>query len=379
MKTENDFRRAIGRADPGFERAIDHTLLRLNEQEEIKKKNKIPVALAVTAALLLLITAAAAMESLRSGLLDWLPGIRDDPDAPIVTERPKTDVQVKTDYASFRLREAVTDGYGVYATVVCTPSRPGTLILDADMIPSQDPASDLGVIPDSPGETILQWAKAHGYDSLGRALIFSPRTQYEWEYDGFYSGITRKISLEEDGSSVFLISGVYQGEKHTYQLDCFAGPWMEPYWNEGHKETSWGPQEQGAFSFSLQEPAVGDTQVLAEYAAPEEQPDGAIRIKGTRLIRTALAEYYEVIYEMGGEGQYTRWNPPMFITSDMGLPEIKAHGTLRDAQGEGSEQYRYICACQLPQTIPDTLSLTEILWTGAADSEQTAVILNRIP
>ena len=74
MKTAQDFRRALGPADPGFERAMDQALSRLQKEEKpVKKKMSLSLVLALVLLTLTLGTALAPRRTVGNMLAKTPP------------------------------------------------------------------------------------------------------------------------------------------------------------------------------------------------------------------------------------------------------------------------------------------------------------------
>ena len=161
------------------------------------------------------------------------------------------------DFATLSIREAVTDGYGIYLSIAAVPSTPDTLLLDWSINPFESSPEIIGHVSDYPNQTLAEWAVNHGYNQLIRLSIGSPLPEpytngrlvssekYDpdpaiadkqtvqsdgWSYDlvsngsGFDSYINRRMVLEEDGTSLIMIAGGFMNQKE-YEIACFMMPW----------------------------------------------------------------------------------------------------------------------------------------------------------
>ena len=163
----------------------------------------------------------------------------------------------KFDFATLSIREAVTDGYGIYLSIAAVPSNPDILLLDWSINPFESSPEIIGQVSDYQNQTLAEWAVNHQYKQLIRLSIGSPLPEpythgrlissekYDpdpaiadkqtvqsdgWSYDlvsngsGFDSYINRRMVLEEDGTSLIMIAGGFMNQKE-YEIACFMMPW----------------------------------------------------------------------------------------------------------------------------------------------------------
>ena len=127
MKRAEDFRGAFGPAESGFEAAVRDTL----EELQVKETRRAAVRgrrflVPVIAAVLIMILGIGIAATGRWGVLNWLAENR--PEGAESTELPFGEetaepflAQADTDLVTITVREAKTDGYGIYLSVAFTP------------------------------------------------------------------------------------------------------------------------------------------------------------------------------------------------------------------------------------------------------------------
>ena len=242
------------------------------------------------------------------------------------------------DFATLSIREAVTDGYGIYLSVAAVPSNPDILLLDWSINPFESSPERIGRVSDDPDQTIAEWAVNHGYNQLIRLSIGSPspepythgRLVSSEKYDpnptiadkqivqsdgwlndlvsngsGFDSYINQQMVLEEDGTSLIMIAGGFTNQKE-YEIACFMMPWRmtkdgkedpadydSPGFDPKEPIYDMDNRERGILSFSFPDKPLVSATVLAEY-------DGEIPLLSNpeitshihvQFIRTSLNDY----------------------------------------------------------------------------------------
>ena len=166
---------------------------------------------------------------------------------------------VETEFATITVREARSDGYGVYLAVAFTPKEKDVLAYNWSVDPNTDGPETMGIEPDRPGQTLAEWAAGHGYRQLMRVSVISMGNgqkppediQTNEEYaawmdeqgisyritgngglmiDPLYSGpdfdsmVNDKSLLEEDGSTLVMAAGICLAGQDEYEVDWTACP-----------------------------------------------------------------------------------------------------------------------------------------------------------
>ena len=177
MKKAEDFRKAFGEADSRFEAAVNDTLRELAAREAephtvSRRRFLVPV---IAAAMVMILGIAIAASNGSFGLLDWLAenrseetgyGTADETAAPFMGP-------VETEFATITVREARSDGYGVYLAVAFTPKEKDVLAYNWSVDPNTDGPETMGIEPDRPGQTLAEWAAGHGYRQLMRVAVIA--------------------------------------------------------------------------------------------------------------------------------------------------------------------------------------------------------------
>lgn len=304
------------------------------------------------------------------------------------------------DFATLSIREAVTDGYGIYLSIAAVPSNPDILLLDWSINPFESSPEIIGQVSDFPNQTLAEWAVNHQYKQLIRLSIGSPlpepythgrlvsSEEYDpdpaiadkqtvqsdgWSYNmvsngsGFDSYINRQMVLEEDGTSLIMIAGGFTNQKE-YEIACFLMPWRT---TEDGKEDpvdynspGLDPQEpiydmenreRGMLSFAFPDNPTVSSTVLAEYngeipllSNPELNGHIHIKFVRTQLNDYCLAEYsdpdrvYEhlLIYENETPGSFISYS--------------KLYVSCYQLKGD---TISFLRSCIVPDEFPETIFL----------------------
>ena len=255
-------------------------ILESREQAQSKRKNNkgISVAIIVTAILILTMAAGMAINGEPWGLFDWILDAQMERRDTVSQEANSQTLFTSSDtvysyqekkennnsntpsqpqsgsiemsMGTISVREIVSDGYGVYISVSAKPSDSDVLLLNFDINPFEDSPVVIGQIEEFQNQTIAEWAVGHGYKELIRISLSSPApdpytrgrlvssvtfdpqcnsehiTQidtYEIERVAFESNLdsfrNAKMLLEEDGTSLIMVSGGYTG-LDQYDVAC---------------------------------------------------------------------------------------------------------------------------------------------------------------
>ena len=340
MKKAEDFRKAFGEADSGFENAVNDTLRELSDREEeeqrgIPRRFLVPI---IAALFVMALGIAIAASNGRFGLLDWLAENRSEETeyriSPDETAAPYMG-PVETEFATITVREARSDGYGVYLAVLFTPKEKDVLAFNWSVDPNTDGPETMGIEPDRPGQTLSEWAAGHGYRQLMRVSVISMghsqrppediRTDEElaaWMdeqgisyrrtgdgglmMDPLYSGsdfdsmVNDRSLLEEDGSTLVMAAGICMAGQDEYEVGWTAYPVkMNKYGRiergrDGYYVFESGSQGRLAVRIPVQ--VNSEPEILAEYAGTVpslENPKKRLPFT-MQFIRTELNDYYQV-------------------------------------------------------------------------------------
>ena len=173
MKTSDDFRRALGSADPVFEVNVRRTLAQLQADKEEYPVKRLSTGLVIVLSILLIVTVAVAAAA-QWGVFDFL-SYRGNVDRtlPAAQQLVQTEVPQQsgvTEYASFALREAIYDGKQTYLVVAATPAKDDVMLIGPDTCP-EDPMTDFGpLFADSP-LCVADYAHQQGRDTLVRISL----------------------------------------------------------------------------------------------------------------------------------------------------------------------------------------------------------------
>ena len=304
------------------------------------------------------------------------------------------------DFATLSIREAVTDGYGIYLSIAAVPSAPDTLLLDWSINPFESSPEIIGQVSDYPKQTLAEWAVNHGYNQLIRLSIGSPLPEpytngrlvssekYDpdptiankqtvqsdkWSCDlvsngsGFDSYINQQMVLEEDGTSLIMIAGGFTNQKE-YEIACFMMPWRMT--KEGKKDPvdydspGLDPQEpiydmnnreRGILSFAFPDKPSINSTIMEEYDGEipllsNPEMSGHIHIQ---FIRTNLNDYCLAEYN-DPDRTYEHLLIYKNEKSDSFISYSNLYVSCYQLKGE---TISFLRSCILPDAFPETLYL----------------------
>ena len=305
--------------------------------------------------LLLTLTAAVAVEVLDWHVLDWLtPAWNNsyDPTAPVVTgdtSHPVADVQIV---------EAVSDGYGVYLSVLCTPKEENVLLLNAFTTPSDDAAA-IGITPDYPRQSIGAWADTHGY-TLYEVRLHTISVNPDLTNNTGFDSATGDMQRTSDGSTIIMMGGGSAPLADTYQLNYTIVPYTQRI--KGLWETDdAAATDTHTIAFTVDVPQTPAADVIAAYTISTDTPAQHINLIRCQLLRTPLAAYVEYVYtirddaiaqaERLGNDSFNLIHPQLLFSAN-GLTICS-----RETRPDGGLQFRILRSIPLPAEIPDGVDL----------------------
>ena len=389
MKRAEDFRDAFGPAESGFEAAVRDTLEELQAKETRRaavrgRRFLVPVI----AAVLIMILGIGIAATGRWGVLNWLAENR--PEGAESTELPFAEetaepflAQADSDLVTITVREAKTDGYGIYLSVAFTPKEKDTLALNWSIDPYSTGPEDVGFTPDDRYQTLGKWADSHGYRLLRVAVMSMPEepegtVRYdengEYIYDRTNSGpdfdsyVNNTMVVEEDGTSLVMAAGGCLDGREEYTLGWTAAPFMahscEPdlsAWRQGKIRVRIPKSENS-----------GEAVVLAEYTgsiSSLNDPEKTVPVT-VRLIRTGLNDYYRVECEDPARSGQA---PALYLADGQGKAEDRFAWSriyLYSAQKRDGKLV-FTSSCSLPEELPDRLC---VVWYDGARRQETTVV-----
>ena len=321
------------------------------------------------------------------------------------------------DFATLSIREAVTDGYGIYLSIAAVPSNPDILLLDWSINPFESSPEIIGQVSDYQNQTLAEWAVNHQYKQLIRLSIGSPLSEpythgrlissekYDpdpaiadkqtvqsdgWSYDlvsngsGFDSYINRRMVLEEDGTSLIMIAGGFMNQKE-YEIACFMMPWRmtgdgkedpadydSPGLDPKEPIYDMDNRERGILSFVFPDNPTVSSTILAEYdgdipllSNPEMNGHVHIQFVRTQLNDYCLAEYsdldrvYEhlLIYENETPGSFISYSK-LFVS----------------CYQLNEEDISFLRSCIVPDEFPETIYLQ---WVDHYENMRQTFTINK--
>ena len=231
MKRNEDFRSALGEPDEYFQQSVMDTLNQLNRQAERENRPKRSFSLRLVssfAALVLVI--GGIVIAARNDHRDYLTPA---PTSPVdITATAQSTVtplasppSIETEHAVLTFTEAVKDGSDVRITVDIRPKNERTLALNANHLLSTSVqyVSDLyGIQPDSPEQSLYEWAVEHGFPEALAVDLNAPSDDTPGPVSRLWH--IEKHTLREDGSALMTIVGP-AAESDIYDLEYHIVPW----------------------------------------------------------------------------------------------------------------------------------------------------------
>ena len=302
MKSNKDFRNALGQPDEYFEQAVLDTLDQLNRQEKRESRphrNYIPRIACTFAALVLVI--AGVVLSVRQTADGHVDNIRPIP-AAMPAALPDTFSSMEMGLVDIRLLNTETDGHGIFLSFEVTPKRENILIINSlSFDPVANGPAAIGLTADREGQNILQWAAEHDCEIL-EMEIFSPIGEPTCD-----ASFSSDISSPALGKPVILnVFGCSLPDVSLYRLTCWYFPFdlSNPLIYEAEADSIFdevfnntrllNPAVISSFTVSV----TGEREtpeILAEYrldsgnTANAQSPDISVT-----CFRTSLAVYLDI-------------------------------------------------------------------------------------
>ena len=346
MKSNEDFRNALGQPDEYFEQAVLETLDQLNRQDKKEsrpQRNYIP-RIACTFAALVLVIAGAVLSArhLDGGHVDAVRPTPAAAPAAAPADLPEVFSSMETDLATITLLTAETDGYGIFLTFEITPKRENVLIIDGNSIdPVYYGPESIGLTPDRDGQNIVQWAAGHDCEILD-IQICSALREPTCEANCY-----SYIESPALGAPVIMnVDGCCLPDVSLYRMYCRYCTWdlSNP---EIYEEPSVSVDDDYIIIGRFRNPAVGSfitvsvtgeketPEILAEYRLDSEKiADADAPDISATCFRTSRAEYLDICTGFKGDNIYAVYptydGTGAFFSYDSG---DYVHGYVRQEDG----------------------------------------------
>lgn len=377
----NDLKKLLDRQLSMTQWTADNTqnVLSSIRKEEPEMKRAFPAAL-VAALLLIILTTAAVLAETQWGVLDWLFPSSARP-VPIETAVPTVLEANGPESIAICLSEAVSDGYGLYVSVLCTPQEENTLLLNASLDPNRHLANEIGAASASDDQTIAAWARAQGFTAIRSVHLFSDaHSETASKQETFDSRVSAAMRLLDDGSSLILLAGSDLPGDGPYELTYTTIPYIAhetdespvPVWTLSEKTTD---QQTGTLRFGIQKNEAKNIRRLASYLPDEDQPDGPLQIRRAELLQSPFASYFLVAYTVREDMEHVEMLPvfgpsmPSDGSQPFSWPDLFMHGRKAQRLADGAMEYTYFCPRKI-NYLPDAFEiggafgLTPDAWTA---------------
>ncbi|MBR1586027.1 MAG: hypothetical protein IJ662_10840 [Clostridia bacterium] len=355
-------------------------------QNEEPKRKKRPSIVLMAAIVTILLTTTVVLAEAQWGVLDWLFPSSTQPTVPIRTAHPVVLAGEGPEAVQIRPLEAVTDGYGLYLSVLCTPENKNTLLLNASLDPNRDPVSQIGIEGAPGGETIAAWARAQGYTAIRAIHLFSDaQAERNAQQETFDSRVSAAMRWMDDGSSVIMLAGSWLDGDAVYSLHYAVIPYefqendppADGAWVLSTRFDSW---ETGDVSFTMQERGEQSIRILASYKPANQDAADPIQIQRVDLLQSPLASYFSVTYTLQGNADHGDMLPifgPAMQADDSGAfrwPRLYMHGRKAQQLPDGRLEYTYFCT----REIHDLPAAFELGGGSLFGTEQPAALSPRL-
>ena len=286
--TGKNFRDAFPIMDEGFRCAVLQALEDIGKEREPVKR-KISVGAVLVAAIVMLAAVAAAAVVGGWGMMDFLEG-KSLPEAGEMIQSMEGQT-AETELATFTLKEALYDGYGVYMTFSVRSKDPTKFLLPGGQIPGNKLSN---LKEDGADLTIGEYAEGKGYEGY---TYVGAEIDYKSEVNrGSADGLmfNTRAHLEEDDSLTLMLAAVASdlGEGQlTLQMMCGAS-------DVNLTDTIVWQDRPSVQKASLLLKLQKTDTVRRERISREtvDMPAVGMTIQRVRLIQTPLTTYYEVDY-----------------------------------------------------------------------------------
>ena len=264
---------------------------------------------------------------------------------------------IETTYATVILRDAVTDGTGVFINVDIRPRNEKILPLTMIVDPYHESPKAIGKEPDYAGQNIYQWVKAHGYEEM--LYISLSSAKFTLTADASLDSFANKFTLREDGTLTGIIAGGAIPGADIYEVYWEVSPYDMTVENADYVDgvmaipLRYSQAEKGIVSITVSNQKE-TPEFLGEYRLEEDGPEPQTTVS---FFRTSRSDYFEVRTRderftdcvnawLGGEG--IDFN----AARKSGRPSINQVRTLEDGTTS------ILCSWYAPRTFPDTMTIT---------------------
>lgn len=353
MKTQEDFKRAIGPADARFVLRIHQTLAQLQSNKEEQPVKKVSTGLIIAIAILL-IAAIAIAATAQWGILDFFNlrrnGASVTPEAAQIIQKQVAQEGGATEYATFSLREGMFDGHDTYLVVAVKPASDTILLMGPDLLP-EDPMSDLGPLFEGSSTTVADWAAQNGKEQLVQISILDQATRLGLE------GVVSSLDyiMEEDGTLVFMSHGSHSyAEQLPIELVCHARLLSDLPEADG-PESSVSSLSFTLYTLSDKEESVSSTQSVL-FA------DCGVEVTSVTLTASPLAIYTRIEFTVVDEDAYAKTDEGLWFEfldeNGERLPDSVSGGGSVEAAEEGdTTHYVQLSSFAPMEALPKTVTL----------------------
>ena len=296
----------------------------------------------------------------RSRLLD---SQAESGSAPVrVSAEKAAEKTVETDRVTITFHDAVSDGIGVFIPTEVRAKNEKTLLLPPGVDPYWQIPEDIGKTPDTPGQTIYQWAVAHGYEEILWICFMSP-------YDSPTSNATlnsyaNAFTLQEDNSLTGTIGGCTLPQADLYEVHWEITPYDMTQTtrifvnNESTVPLIYEEEEDGVSVIAVANEPETPEPVTGVYH-PVDDP-GTIwtgALTSVVLYRTSRCDYiqmqttderflnYDSLYLYGNDSDFNS-------SRRMDVPYI-----YKTLQNEDGTMTMITTSWAIPDKLPDTLTM----------------------
>lgn len=343
MKRKEDFLRAFGPPDPGFEHSVRRALTTIRKEEQRVKKLKWVLVLA---AIMVLIAAVALAATNSFGLADFIrryqglanSRLHENPD---IIQKGDGVTGGETADARFTLKEAVYDGVQAYLVYEIAPNDANTFLLwEIDSPDDPMPAfEDVG--GEHSGMKFREYAAEKGLRLLS-ASVFEPSFEGKDHYcdsaDGVYLSDGKLMVMQ-----TYSVTG--SPDALAFDITCRL--------REGG---SIEVIEETKLTFSLKKTGGDETR---KGVLPVTFAQSGVRIDEVNLTPSPMGVYVEVIYTVVDEAAYKLMDDGLwFEFLDENGERMPGGGSGGGEVGDlGEGRYRQFGAIGAMAELPDSITM----------------------
>lgn len=330
MRNINELANAFSQADDGFVDNVYNTLSNLQKKKS-RKPTKITYYRIVAGIAIFCLLSTGTVLALTNtwGILDFLSDRRNNvkvlPEASAIVQKGVPQEGTQTDFAAFKVREAVYDGQSIYIVLDVKPSLSKYLLLGPDAYPS-DHIANMGPMFSGETGTIADYARENNKVMLLTSVVISG------------ANCSIDYLLEEDGALVYMISGRFTGDSGgtDVELGCVATPVII---ENGKYMRDMENRKDTTILATLKNTG---TQEAVTSIEPEVFSGSGVRVDKITLMSSAISTYAEIEFTVIDAEKYAETEGGLWFEFLDSYGERIPNGASAGGGIESIDETRYI-------------------------------------